>query len=196
MSIAANRTPEQVEAEIDRIRARLDATLSEVEHRLTPRELLRDGIGALSGLEATSYVVKLAGIARRYPVPAAIALITLAALAFAGGHRRRVRLSDTVGSRPRVPQARITSADKLLDARQKIADAASTARTKLSGAASSSVERAGALASSAGRQLRRASDRAQVMARSEPVATGAIALAVGAAVALCIPAVRRKLHQV
>jgi uncharacterized protein DUF3618 len=195
MSLAANRSPDQIEAEIDRIRARLDATLSEVEHRLTPRELLRDGIGALSGIEATRYVVKLAGIVRRYPVPAGIAVITVAALALAGGHRRHVRLSDTAGSRPRVPQPRISSTDKLLDARQKIAEATSTARTKLSGAASSSVERAGALAGSAGRQLRRATDRAQIMARRQPVAASAIALALGAAVALSLPSVRRKLHR-
>jgi len=194
MSLAASRTSDQIEAEIDRIRARLDATLDEVEHRLTPRELLRDGIGALSGLEATRYAVRLAGIARRYPVPAAIAVITVAALLFAGGYRRRLRLSDTVGSTPRVPQTRGMATDKLLDARQKIAEAAGTARAKLADAASSGVGRAGALANSAGRKLRRASDRAQVMARSQPVATGALALALGAAVALCIPSVRRKLH--
>jgi len=72
----SNRTPEEIEGEIDRIRARLDATLDELEHRLTPRELIRNGIGALSGFEASRYAVRLAGLVRRYPIPAAIAGIS------------------------------------------------------------------------------------------------------------------------
>ena len=37
MSIDQMRKPEEIEAELDRIRARMDATLEEIEHRLTPR---------------------------------------------------------------------------------------------------------------------------------------------------------------
>jgi len=71
------RTPEEIEAEIDRTRDRMDATLTELEFRLTPRELIRDGINSLSGLQASRYVGKYAGkmmhLGRRYPKPAAIA---------------------------------------------------------------------------------------------------------------------------
>jgi len=191
----SNRTPEEIEGEIDRIRARLDATLDELEHRLTPRELIRNGIGALSGLEASRYVVRFAGLARRYPIPAAIAGISVAIFLIAAGQRRRSRLSDTAGSKPRIPQARATAIDKLLDTRQKVAQSADAARASLVSAASSGKERAGDMAVSASKQFRRARDKAQILARQQPVATGAVAaLAIGAAAAMCIPSIRRKLH--
>ena len=191
----SNRTPEEIEGEIDRIRARLDATLDELEHRLTPRELIRNGIGALSGLEASRYVVRFAGLVRRYPIPAAIAGISVAVFLIAAGQRRRSRLADTAGSRPRIPQARVTAMDKLLDTRQKIAQSAVAARATLASAASNGKERASGMASTASKQLRRASDKAQTLAREQPVAAGAVAaLAIGAAAAMCIPSIRRKLH--
>lgn len=191
----SNRTPEEIEVEVDRIRARLDATMDELEHRLTPRELIREGIGTLSRFEAGRYFVSLGGLVRRYPVPAAIAGISLALLLIAAGQRRRSRLSDTAGSKPRIPQARATAMDKLFETRQKIAQSAGAARATLVNAASSGKERASDMAGSAGKQLRRASDKAQILAREQPVATGAVAaLAIGAAAAMCIPTIRRKLH--
>jgi len=191
----SNRTPEEIEGEIDRIRARLDATLDELEHRLTPRELIRNGIGALSSFEASRYVARFAGLVRRYPIPAAIAGIGVAVFLIAAGQRRRSRLTDTAGSKPRIPQARATAMDKLLDTRQKIAQSAVAARATLASAASNGKERASGMASTAGKQLRRASDKAQTIAREQPVAAGAVAaLAIGAAAAMCIPSIRRKLH--
>jgi|KBSMisStandDraft_5_1062788.scaffolds.fasta_scaffold15654_6 ElaB/YqjD/DUF883 family membrane-anchored ribosome-binding protein len=191
----SNRTPEEIEGEIDRIRARLDATLDELEHRLTPRELIRNGIGALSGFEASRYAVRLAGLVRRYPIPAAIAGISVAVFLIVAGQRRRSRLSDTAGSKPRIPQVRETAMEKLLDTRQKIAQSAVAARATLASAASNGKERASGIASNAGKQLRRASDKAQTIVREQPVAAGAVAaLAIGAAAAMCIPSIRRKLH--
>jgi ElaB/YqjD/DUF883 family membrane-anchored ribosome-binding protein len=191
----SNRTPEEIEGEIDRIRAKLDATLDELEHRLTPRELIRNGIGALSGFEASRYAVRFAGLVRRYPIPAAIAGISVAVFLIAAGQRRRSRLSDTAGSKPRIPQARETAMDKLLDTRQKIAQSAVAARATLTSAASNGKERASGMASNASKQLRRASDKAQTIVREQPVAAGAVAaLAIGAAAAMCIPSIRRKLH--
>jgi len=85
--------------------------------------------------------------------------------------------------------------EKLLDTRQKIAQSAVAARATLASAASNGKERASGIASNAGKQLRRASDKAQTIVREQPVAAGAVAaLAIGAAAAMCIPSIRRKLH--
>ena len=54
---------------------------------------------------------------------------------------------------------------------------------KLAGATSSGIERASDIASDARRQLRQASSSAQSMARERPLAVGAAAFAIGAAVA-------------
>jgi hypothetical protein len=67
------RTAAQIDAEINQIRARVDNTLGELEHRLTLREVIRDGVEMLSHYEAGRYALTAGDLVRRYPVPAAIA---------------------------------------------------------------------------------------------------------------------------
>ena len=194
------RTAEQIEAEIDRIRTRMDATLEELEFRLTPRELIRDGVGSLSRIDLGKYALMLASLLRRYPMPAALAAVSFAGLVVVAGRQRanrqrtNRRLSDTAGSTARVTQAIDAARGKLLDSRQSLVQRAGAARARLAGATSSGMQRASDLAGDARRQLRRASGSVRTLARAQPVAAGAVALAIGAAVALCIPSVRRKLY--
>lgn len=191
MSIDQMRKPEEIEAELDRIRAKMDATLDEIEHRLTPRELIRDGIDSLAGFDASRYVVGLASLARRYPIPAALAGTGLAGLLVAGRRRLGTQLPDDGKFAGRISQAAETSGEKLLD-RKTISETAGAARAKLAGAMSSGMNRASDIAGSARQQLRRASSGVQTMARDQPVAVGAIVLAIAVAVAASIPSIRRK----
>ena len=82
------RTAEQIEAEINRVRARLDKTLGELEHRLTPRELIRDGVDTLSRC-----VLRAGDLVRRYPVPAAIAGASVIGIIFVARQRFKSRYS-------------------------------------------------------------------------------------------------------
>jgi hypothetical protein len=192
----------------------MDSTLSELEDRLTPRELMRDGIDSLSGLEASQYVFKLAGLARRYPMPAAVAGASLAGLFLAGRRQYKNRFSDreTVAdsdrSSARLSKVLESAKEKLQDTRQTLTQSAGAARDKLSGATSGAMGRAsefagragefagraGEFAGSAGKQLRRAGAGAQTIARERPVAVGALALALAAGIAMSIPSVRRKIY--
>jgi hypothetical protein len=178
----------------------MDATLEEIEFRLTPRELFRDGISSLSRIELGKYAVLLASLLRRYPMPSALAGVSVAGLVVLAvrlrANRQRVnrRLSDAAGSTARLTRAIGAAKEKLLDSRQSLAQRAGVARARLAGATSSGMERASDLAGSAGRQLRRAGGSVQTMARAQPVAAGAIALAIGATLAFCIPSVRRRLY--
>ena len=193
MSIDQMRKPEEIEAELDRIRSRMDATLDELEHRLTPRELIRDGIDSVTRFDAGRYVVGLASLAQRYPIPAALAGTGLAGLLVAGRRRLRPRLPDDEKSAGRISQVAETAREKLLDTKQSISETAGAARSKLAGAMSSGMDRASDIAGSARKQLRRATSGAQTMARDRPVTTGAIGLAIVVAVAASVPYIRRKL---
>lgn len=192
------RTPEQIEAEIDRIRQRMDSTLSELEIRMTPRQLMRDGIDSISGRDASQYVFKLLGLARRYPMPAAIAGASLAGLFLAGRRHYKSRFAGNTQLRAddrsgtRLSSAVDSTKEKIKDTRQTLSQSAGAARAKLSGAASSAMERASDFAGSAGKSLRRAGANAQTIARERPVIVGALALALAAGIALSVPSVRRK----
>jgi hypothetical protein len=191
------RTPEDIEAEIDRIRERMDATLTDLEFRLTPRELLRDGINSLSGLQGSRYVGRYVGkllhLGRRYPKPAAVAGAGLAGL-FLAGRRYKTHTSDDQDSAARLSNAMEAARETMQDTKQTLAKGAGTAKDKLVGATSSAMERASDLAGSAGKRLREAGSSMHSVTRERPIAAGAVALALAAAVLMSIPSVRRKLY--
>jgi len=194
MNVESEKTSEDIEAKIDRIRERMDATLDEIEHRLTPREIIRDGLGSISRIEAGRYALKLAALARRYPMPVAVGGIALAGLLVA---RRKYSGSrsaeEDAASGSRLSRALDAAKGTLRDATESVSQTAGTTRTRLSGAASDGMGRASEVAGRARKQLRRAGSSAQNMARERPLAVGAAALAIGAAVAVCIPYLRKKM---
>ena len=68
------RSPTEIEADLDRTRARLSATLDELSEQLTPRELARRGGQAVKA----RFVAPETGKIRRGPVAAAVGGIGLA----------------------------------------------------------------------------------------------------------------------
>lgn len=195
MSLDQMRRPEEIEADLDRLRAKMDATLDEIEYRLTPRQLLRDGIDSMARIDATKYIVGLAGLTRSHPLPTALAGASLAGLIAA---RRRLRPQPPVEVDAK--SAGFFSGwvdlamEKLLGTKQAIAESAGSARSKLAGATSRGVERASDIAGSARDQLRRAGSGVQTLARERPLTAGAVGIAIAIAVAASIPYLRRKLH--
>jgi ElaB/YqjD/DUF883 family membrane-anchored ribosome-binding protein len=191
---AEQKTSEEIEAEIDRVRARMDATLDEIEHRLSPREMIRDGLGSISRIEAGRYALQLAGLARRYPMPAAVAGLTLAGLLVGRRLYSGSRAApEEAGSASRLSRALDAAKGTLRDTSDSISGSASSARSKFSRATADGVERASEVADKARKQLRRAGKSAQSMASERPLAVGAAALAVGAAIAVCVPYFRKKM---
>ena len=177
----------------------MDSTLSQLEDRMKPRQLMRDGMDFISSREATQYVLKLAGLARRYPMPVAIAGASLAGFFLAGRMHHKSRfagntlLRDDDRSNTRLSSAVDSAIEKLKDTRQTLSKTAGAARATLSGATSSAIGRASGIAGSAGRTLRRAGENAQTIARDRPVIVGALALALAAGIALSFPSVRRRI---
>ncbi|HWH47578.1 MAG TPA: DUF3618 domain-containing protein [Burkholderiales bacterium] len=193
MSLDQMRRPEEIEADLDRLRAKMDATLDEIEYRLTPRQLLRDGIDSMARIDATKYIVGLAGLTRSHPLPTALAGASLAGLIAA---RRRLRPQPPVDAKSTgfFSSWLDVAMEKLLGTRQAISESAGSARTKLASATSRGAERASDIAGSARDQLRRAGSGVQTLARERPLTAGAVGLAIAIAVAASIPYLRRKLH--
>ena len=193
MSLDQMRKPEEIEADLDHLRAKMDATLDEIEYRLTPRQLLRDGLDSVARIDASRYIVGLASLTRNYPLPAALAGAGLAGL-FAARRWVRPSLPGNRTSPARISNVMDTAIGKLLGTKQALSDKAGTARTKLAGATSRGMERASDIAGNARDQLRRAGSGVQTIARDRPLTAGAVGIVVAIAIAASIPYLRRKLH--
>jgi hypothetical protein len=191
MSLDQTRKPEDIEADLDGLRAKMDATLDEIEYRLTPRQLLRDGIDAVARINASRYIVGLASLTRHYPLPTALAGASLAGLIAA---RRRVMPQMTQNaSSGGISNVLEIAIGKLLGTKQGLSNRAGTARTRLADATSHGMARASDIAGSARDQLRRAGSGVRSVARDRPLTAGAVVL-VAIAIAASVPYLRRKLH--
>ena len=192
MSLDQMRKPEEIEADLDRLRAQMDATLDEIEYRLTPRQLLRDGIDSVARIDASKYVVGLASLTRNYPLPTALAGAGLAGL-IAARRRAGPQFPENARSSGRISNVVETAIEKLLGTKQVLSDRAGTARTKLAGATLRGRERASDIAGSARDQLRRAGSGVRSVARDRPLTAGAVVI-VAIALAASLLYLRRKLH--
>jgi hypothetical protein len=74
----SGKRPDEILAEIDHTRHEMDRTLSAIEHRLTPGQLVDQGLDYLRHSGATEFVQNLGGTAKQNPMPIAITAIGLA----------------------------------------------------------------------------------------------------------------------
>lgn len=164
------RGPDEILAEIERTRSDMDATLNAIEHRLTPGQLVDQGIDYLRHSGANEFVQNLGGSVKNNPLPVALVGIGLAWLMAAGRRPEdystafQVRASATVES-----------------AKQSLAQTAQNVR-----------DRASSVGESARQQMERAKGGMDYMLREQPLAVGAIGLAVGAIVAAVAPRTRKE----
>jgi hypothetical protein len=72
------KRPDEILAEIDRTRGEMDRTLSAIEQRLTPGQLVDQGLDYLRNSGANEFVQNLGGTAKQNPLPVAVTAIGLA----------------------------------------------------------------------------------------------------------------------
>jgi hypothetical protein len=180
-----NRSPEQIESDIDGVRERMDSTLDELEHRLDARRMLRDGLSQLADTEVIRYAATAAAsagrAAREHPVPTALAGVGLLGLVVwgmrSGSHARTERtalrgVSDAVD----------TARERLNDARRSLMESTGGTRRRMREAGGQ-----------AWHHLEDMGGEARSMARSHPVAAGALGLAlVAVAAAIATPGIRKR----
>ena len=73
-----SKHPNEILAEIDRTRGEMDRTLAAIEQRLTPGQLVDQGLDYLRQSGANEFVQNLGGTAKQNPMPVAVTAIGLA----------------------------------------------------------------------------------------------------------------------
>jgi hypothetical protein len=166
------RRPEDIQAEIQRTRSHMDATLSAIENRLTPGQLMDRGIDYLRHNGGTEFVQNLGHQAKSNPMPVALMGIGLAWLMATG---------KGVGAPSSAESSWEGAKGRMGHAKETLSGTAQSARERISGAAASAKD-----------TYHRARGGYDSMMRDYPLALGAVGLAIGAVVAAALPRTRRE----
>lgn len=211
------RHPDQIMAEIERTRREMDSTLGAIEERLTPGQLLDQGMDYLKSTGAGDYVRNLRGSVSSNPLPIALVGIGLAWLAAADRMDRSGRgssASSAVGPwdstssgtsdwKGKASHLKDEASGTIGSMKERASGTMGSVKERVSGTMGSMQERAsGALSS--GRQTldetsRMARERMEQMrggyqriVNEQPLALGAIGLAIGAVLAAVLPRTRKE----
>ncbi|MGQ0523076.1 MAG: DUF3618 domain-containing protein [Betaproteobacteria bacterium] len=195
------RSPAEIEGEIARVRRSMDATLHEIESRLTTGQLVDQGIDYLRNSGAREFVSNLGASVKHNPLSVTLVGIGLAWLMFSG---RRSAPGAGMGYADVTGASESSSlTERAADALDRVSDTAAATRDSASRSmraatetwaqtASSVRDRARRAAATGRRQAERARQGFDYMLHEQPLALGAIGLAVGAAVAAAVPRTRRE----
>ena len=185
MKSNGNRRTDEILREIESTRSDMDHTLTAIERKLTPGQLVDQGLDYLRGSGANEFVHNLGGSVKQNPLPVALVGIGLAWL-MAGGRNGGGRSTGAVrdwseGAASRIAEASGGARERVGQARQSLSDTAQSARERLS-----------RTADSARHQLDRAREGYDWMVREQPLALGAIGVAIGALFAAAAPRTRKE----
>ncbi|HEX2198683.1 MAG TPA: DUF3618 domain-containing protein [Burkholderiales bacterium] len=195
-----DRRPEEIEAEIARTRGDMDATLTAIEHRLTPGQLIDQGLDYLRGSGANEFVSNLGGSVKNNPIPVALMGIGMAWL-MATGNRRPAYLERSGESAGPGAMQRASEgmSSKMSGMSSSVSSTMSSTKDRLSQTSQAARERVGQLGQTARSQMERVRSQADhlrsrydSMVREQPLVLGAIGLAVGAMVAAGLPRTREE----
>ncbi len=187
--------PEEVESVLRRNRAALDGTLSELEQRLAPNELLDTVLAQLRGGAGAEYVQNLRDQVARNPLPVTLTAIGLAWTVLGGGNGA----SRHGGVGERSAGAKEAGSDMARRAGAGVRDTVQSWRRR-SGERRAQGAEAAAAAREHGREwTQSASERAAAgmrrgdeLVREHPLLTIGAGLAVGAVVAALLPSTRQE----
>lgn len=206
MRTNGDRSPAEIQADIERTRANLDDTLTAIEHRLTPSQLFDQGVDYLRHSGAREYVSNLGESAKQEPIPLALVGIGLAWLMLSNGRHGTAGTHVTTGTHTtsddlaaRAKGAAGSVADGVRGTMASMRDTASRASHRISDAshrigqtAHAARERASHMSASARMQAERMRHGYDRIVNEHPLALGAIGLAVGAVLAATAPRTRRE----
>jgi hypothetical protein len=211
------RPPEQIQAEIEQTRHELDQTLNALQSRLTPGQLMDQGLDYLRHSGARQYVSNLGDTAKNDPVPLALVGIGLAWLMASGGRRSERATSGYDGDSTvhRMKERVSGSAQRISESAQRLSERATSARERAGQLGQSARERAGQLSQSARARASQLGESARHLGQSarhlgesarhragqmrdgyrhvveeQPLAIGAVGLALGALLAASAPRTR------
>jgi hypothetical protein len=183
-----SKHPNEILAEIDRTRSEMDRTLAAIEHRLTPGQLVDQGLDYLRQSGANEFVQNLGGTAKQNPMPVAVTAIGLAWLMALGRQPARQNYGATSSSGIR--EGMSSMRDKASGMMQSASGTLGSAKERMSGGMSSMRDGATQLGDSAKQQWQRARGGLDSLVNEQPLALGAIGLAIGAILGAAAPRTR------
>lgn len=166
-----NRRPEEILAEIEQTRLEMNSTLTAIEHRLTPGQLVDQGLDYLRSSGANDFVQNLGGQVKNNPLPVTLVGIGMAWL--------------MASSKNPAPHGRASSGPG-------VAERASEVKDRMTQSVRAVRERVASVTDSARHQSERARSGVDYLMREQPLALGAIGLAVGAVLAAMAPRTRQE----
>ena len=182
MTTNGSKRPAEILAEIDHTRHEMDRTLSAIEHRLTPGQLMDQGLDYLRHSGANEFVQNLGGTAKQNPLPLALVGVGLAWLMALGRQPAQQNYASSTSSSG--------IRDRASSAMQGAAEGLSSAKDSIGSSISSIREHTGHVTDTAREQWERARGGIDYLVHEQPFALGAIGLAIGAVLGAAAPRTR------
>jgi len=179
------RKPDEILAEIDRTRGEMDRTLSAIEHRLTPGQLVDQSIDYLRNSGANEFVQNLGGAAKQNPLPVALVGIGLTWLMALG---RQPAQHEGFGSSVSASGIKERAGGMMQGASERMG----SAKSQIGDTASSLRDRAGQMTETAREQWQRARGGVDYVVHEQPLVLGAVGLAIGALLGGVAPRTRKE----
>ena len=151
-----SRRPHEIQAEIEHTRRQMDGTLSAIEQRLTPGQLVDQGLSYLKNSGGAEFVGNLGDQAKQNPLPVALVGIGLAWL---------MATRQSPGAQPEYDSSRPGLGERASQAKAKLGEVGETTRQRVA-AAKSGLD---------------------TLLHEQPLALGAVGLAIGALAAALAP---------
>ena len=203
------RRPEEIQAEIERTRGDMHATLSAIEQRLTPGQLVDQGLDYLKNSGAREFTSNLGNSVKNNPMPVALMGIAVAWMMIQGNRKPAYAYSPSeygYGESGTAAYGSTGSAvmtqragESLSSAKDRMSQSARSAKETLSSTARSAKERmhsatqrVGEMGQGAREQMSRMREGYDSMVREQPLALGAVGLAIGALLAAMTPRTRQE----
>jgi ElaB/YqjD/DUF883 family membrane-anchored ribosome-binding protein len=200
MKTNGERNPAEIQADIERTRSSLDHTLSAIEQRLQPSQLIDQGVDYLRHSGAREYMTNLGTSVKQEPLPLALVGIGLAWLMMSHARGTTAPSSTTASDlSERARGATDTVADSMRGTMSSVRDTAARTSQRISDTthrigqtAHAARERASQMGAAARHQAERVRTGYDRLVNEQPLALGAIGLAVGAVLAATAPRTRHE----
>jgi ElaB/YqjD/DUF883 family membrane-anchored ribosome-binding protein len=200
MKTNGHRSPDEIQADIERTRANLDETLTAIEYKLNPSQLFDQGVDYLRHSGAREYVSNLGESAKQEPIPLALVGIGLAWLMLSNGRSTTSTThltSEDLATRTKSAAGTVSDSVRgtmasMRDSASRTSDRISDATHRIGQTASAARERASQMSASARHQAERMRHGYERVVNEHPLALGAVGLAVGAILAATAPRTRHE----
>jgi len=203
MKTNGERHPEEILAHMEHTRAEMDDTLYAIERRLTPGQIVDQGMHYLRNSGGREFLSNFGSSVRDNPIPVALVGVGLAWLMMRGNAPRGRPPETGESLTDRASSMAATARDKASHTaesmRNRASETASSVRDKASetlravrGGYDAARARAGEFSQSARAQVERARGGYERLVNEQPLALGAIGLAIGAVLAAAAPRTRQE----